>query len=110
MAIEYKAPHKLTIKEICIGLQEEIQPERDVIDKNDDDFEFLCKNLMTAVLTQLFSYMIEKGVRYGYVCTGKAYVFLRILSDPRTVYYSVNVPRLDFDEDVENRLERTAVS
>lgn len=110
VAIEYKAPHKLTIKEICTGLQGEIWPERDVIDKDDDDFEFLCKNLMAAVLTQLFSYMIEKGVRYGYVCTGEVYVFMRIPANPTAVYYSVNVPRRDFEEDSDNRLERTAVS
>ena len=76
VAIEYKAPHKLTIKEICTGLQGEIQPERDVIDKNEDGFEFLCKNLMAAVITQLFAYMIDKGVKYGYICTGEAYIFM----------------------------------
>jgi hypothetical protein len=110
VAVEYKPPHKLTIKEICTGLQAEICPERDVIDKNEDDFEFLCKNLMAAVITQLFSYMIDKGVRYGYICTGEAYVFVRIPTDPTSIYYSVNVPSRDYEEDQENRLERTAVS
>ena len=110
VAIEYKAPHKLTIDEICVGLKAEIWPERDVIDKHDDNIDFLCKNLMAAVVTQLFSYMIDKGVRYGYICTGEAFVFVRILDDPSTVYYSVNIPNLDYTADDESRLQRTAVS
>lgn len=111
VAIEYKAPHKLTIRSIVTGLQGVIWPERDVIDQNHDNFEFLSKNLMTAVITQLFSYMIDKGVRYGYVCTGEAFVFLRIdAEDPTRVYYSVNIPRQDYEVDPENRLQRTAVS
>jgi len=67
VAIEYKAPHKPTIDEIWTGLRDEIWPERDVIDRTDDTYEFMCKNLMAAVITQLFSYMIDKGVRYGYI-------------------------------------------
>ena len=110
VVIEYKSPHKLTVREICIGLRGEIRPEIDVMHREDDDFEFLCKYLMTAVLAQLFSYMIDKGVRYGYVSTGEVYVFMHIPADPQSVYYSVNIPRHDFDEDVENQLERTAVS
>ena len=65
---------------------------------------------MAAVITQLFSYMIDKGVRHGYVCTGEAYVFIYITDDPNTVHCSVNIPSRDYDEDPENRLERTAVS
>lgn len=110
VAIEYKAPHKLTIDEIWTGLRDEIWPERDVIDRTDDTYEFLCKNLMAAVITQLFSYMIDKGVRYGYVCTGEAFIFMCIPDDPTEVYYSVNVPNRDYTEDQANRLERTAVS
>jgi hypothetical protein len=110
VAIEYKAPHKLTIEGICIGLKSEIWPERDVIDKIDDDVGFLYKNLMAAVITQLFSYMIDKGVRYGYICTGEAFVFLRIPDDPTKVYYSINIPSRDYKNEDDNRLERTAVS
>lgn len=111
IAIEYKAPHKLTIEEICTGLQSEIQPERDVIGQDESNsFVLLCRRLLTAVITQLFSYMIDKCVRYGYVCTGEAYIFLRIPDDPTTVYFSVNIPKKDYEVDVESRLQRTAVS
>jgi hypothetical protein len=34
--------------------------------------------LIAAVVTQIFSYMMDSGVRYGYICTGEAFVFLHI--------------------------------
>lgn len=48
---------------------------------------------MAAVITQLFSYMIDTKVRYGYICTGEAYVFLRILKDPTKVMSASTSPR-----------------
>ncbi|WQF90495.1 Putative protein kinase [Colletotrichum destructivum] len=54
--------------------------------------------------------MIGKGIQYGYVCTGEAFVFLHIPDDPTTVRYHACVPNLDvLDNDV-NRLHRTAVA
>ncbi|KAM3418333.1 hypothetical protein BST61_g4332 [Cercospora zeina] len=110
IAIEYKAPHKLTIEEICTGLQSDINTERDVIDQDGDSFVFFCRRLLAAVITQLFSYMIDKCVSYGYICTGEAYIFLRIPDDPTAVYFSVHIPKNDYEVDAESRLERTAVS
>jgi hypothetical protein len=110
VAIEYKAPHKLSRDELVTGLDTEIQPERDVIHKEGDDFIFAAKSLSAAVITQLFSYMIGKGLQYGYVCQGEAFVFLHIPDDPTIVYYSVAVPNLDVQEDDENRLHFTAVA
>ncbi|KAM0714634.1 hypothetical protein Q7P37_009930 [Cladosporium fusiforme] len=109
VAIEYKAPHKLTIEEIPTGLQGDIWPEMDVIDKNEDSFAFRCKNLLAAVVTQLFSYMIGKEVQYGYICTGEAFIFGHIPDDPTAFHYSVNIPGKDYNIDDEDRLERTAV-
>ncbi|KAK4442173.1 putative spok spore killer [Podospora aff. communis PSN243] len=110
MAIEYKAPHKLTQDEVITGLGSEIQPERDVINKKDEDFTFAAKMLTAAVVTQLFSYMIAKGLQYGYICTGETFVFLHIPEDPTIVYYHVCVPNLDVISDDEDRLHRTAVA
>ncbi|KAK3991250.1 hypothetical protein QBC44DRAFT_323911 [Cladorrhinum sp. PSN332] len=108
-AIEYKAPHKLSQDEVVTGLASEIQPERDVINKDGEGFAFASKALAAAVVTQLFSYMIGKGIQYGYICTGEAFVFLHIPDDPTTVLYSVCVPNLDVQDD-ENKLHRTAVA
>ncbi|KAK0655611.1 hypothetical protein B0T16DRAFT_15030 [Cercophora newfieldiana] len=110
MAIEYKAPHKLRQDEVITGLVSEIQPERDVINKEDKDFTFAAKMLTAAVVTQLFSYMIAKGLQYGYICTGETFVFLHIPEDPAIVYYHVCVPNLDVLSDDEDRLHRTAVA
>ncbi|PKS11157.1 hypothetical protein jhhlp_002918 [Lomentospora prolificans] len=110
LAIEFKAPHKLSVDEIVTGLESEIQPERDVINKDGQDFAFSSKALSAAVITQLFSYMIGKGIRYGYVCTGPAFIFLYIPDDPSIVYFSVCVPSLDVKDDDETWLHRTAVA
>ncbi|KAH0441700.1 serine threonine protein kinase [Colletotrichum camelliae] len=109
LAIEYKAPHKLRCDEVVTGLESEIRPERDVINKDGEGFAFASRSLVAAVVTQLFSYMIGKGIRYGYVCTGEAFVFLHIPDDPTIVYYSVRVPNLDVLDD-EHRLHGTAVA
>ncbi|GKU14031.1 unnamed protein product, partial [Fusarium langsethiae] len=110
VAIEYKAPHKLSCDEVVTGLVGEIQPDRDVINQEGEGFEFEARRLTTAVITQLFSYMIGKGTQYGYVCTGETYIFLHIPRDPSCVYYSVCIPSLDVEDDDENRLHRTAVA
>ena len=110
LAIEYKAPHKLSLDEITTGLEAEIQPERDVINKDGNGFVFASKWLTAAVVTQLFSYMINKSVQYGYVCTGKAFIFLHIPDDPTMVYQAVCVPNLDVVDDDGDRFFRTAVA
>jgi tRNA A-37 threonylcarbamoyl transferase component Bud32 len=110
LAIEYKAPHKLSIEEIAVGLEIEIRPAEHVINKDGHGFAFSSRALAAAVITQCFSYMIGKGIRYGYVCTGQAFVFLYIPDDPSIVYYSVCVPSLDVMEGDEARLHRTAVA
>ncbi|KAK4643163.1 hypothetical protein QC761_0064990 [Podospora bellae-mahoneyi] len=110
MAIEYKAPHKLSQDEIVTGLASDIQPRRDVINKDCEGFALASRALAAAVVTQLFSYMVGKGMQYGYVCTGQVFVFLYIPDDPATVFYHVCVPNLDVIEDDENRLHRTAVA
>src|SRR5439155_1718516 len=73
--------------------------------------------LIAAVITQAFSYMVKIGVEYGCVCTGEAFVFLRVPDDPRTAYYFLSVPKGDVggttgwapDSDGANRLHLTAV-
>ncbi|KAI9146620.1 Reticulocyte-binding protein [Paramyrothecium foliicola] len=110
VAIEYKPPHKLSLDEITTGLVSEIQPDRDVINQEGEGFDFAARRLATAVVTQLYSYMIGKDIRHGYVDTGEVYVFLHIGDDPACVYYSTCVPSLDVQDDDETRLHRTAVA
>ncbi|KFY03461.1 hypothetical protein V490_00180, partial [Pseudogymnoascus sp. VKM F-3557] len=65
VSIEYKAPHKFPLAQIIAGLNGEIRPGDEIINKEGDDFDFLSKSLVAAVITQLFSYMIAKGVQHG---------------------------------------------
>ena len=64
--------------------------------------------LITAVITQIFSYMIRIGLQYGYVCTGEAFIFLKITDDPSTVYYYLSIPNQDVEQT--NEPQRTAVA
>lgn len=109
ISIEYKAPHKFSLDNVVAGLDGEIRPVEDVINKEGESFEFNSKWLAAAVITQLFSDMIRKGVRWGYVFTGEAIIFLHIADDPSVAYYHLSIPGLDYQEDDENRLYLTAV-
>lgn len=108
--VEYKAPHKLPLNEIVAGLKGEIHPAQEIINKESNSAEFLSKSLLAAVITQLFSSMIGKGVQLGYVFTGEAIIFLNIPKDPSSVQYHLSIPHLDFHDDDENRYHRTSVA
>lgn len=110
LCIKYKAPQALTLSQVAKGFVGEIQPDHDVVNKQGQSFEFEARRLAAAAVTDLFSQMVCKGMQYGYICTGEAYIFLYIPSDPSCVYYSVCIPSLDFDGDDENRFHRTAVA
>ncbi|KAL4862358.1 hypothetical protein BDV12DRAFT_178897 [Aspergillus spectabilis] len=72
--------------------------------QKDESPEVICRRVVAAVITQTFSYMIHAGLEYGYVCTGEAFIFLRVLhDDPSTIYYYLSVPK----EDVGPRTEWT---
>ncbi|QLI71488.1 uncharacterized protein G6M90_00g069460 [Metarhizium brunneum] len=107
---DHFAPHKLSLDEIITGLEAEVQPERDVINKDSQGFVLTARRLAAAVVTQLFSYMIGKGIQFGYICTGQALVLLHIPNDPSTVYFSVCVPNQDVMDDDETSLRCTAVA
>ncbi|GCB24386.1 hypothetical protein AAWM_07271 [Aspergillus awamori] len=89
-AVEFKAPHKVTIPELVAG-PHPIDLDRDVIDQEGDT-----------------------GVRYGYICTGEAFVFLHIpKDDPTIIQYFLCIPNQDAQADVqaddEVRFHRTAI-
>ncbi|OKO92894.1 hypothetical protein PENSUB_12564, partial [Penicillium subrubescens] len=108
-AVEFKAPHKATIPELVAGLHQ-MDLARDVIDQEGDTFEFYATRLVAAVVTQIFSYMVDSGVRYGYICTGEAFVFLHIPEDdPTVVQYFLCIPNQDVQADDGLRLHRTAI-
>ncbi|KAK9366884.1 hypothetical protein V1509DRAFT_209364 [Lipomyces kononenkoae] len=117
---EYKAAHKLMVEDLKPALAREnlfmeviqrahgnktktdaVMKERDETDKR-----------IAMTLTQVFDYMVNRGVAYGYITAGRALVFLHIKQrDLRTLYYHLSVP--DEEADDENgglRISYTAVA
>ena len=107
--IEYKPPFKFLAADICQGLQGEIVPAEDVIHKEDKAPEYHTQRLVSAVITQLFSYLIKTRVQYGYVSTGDMMIFLHISGEPNQIEYHVWNPR-DFDFDHPASLHKTAIA
>ncbi|KAH8755333.1 hypothetical protein F5883DRAFT_570921 [Diaporthe sp. PMI_573] len=113
---EYKPPHKLPLGCIYEGL-EDMELDEVVRCRETDTPRDRFRRLIAAVITQAFSYMVKLGVEYGCVCTGEAFIFLRVPDDPKTVYYFLSVPKGDVgggtgwapDSDGPNRLHLTAV-
>ena len=102
---EFKAPHKVSIPELVAGLHE-MDLAHNVIDQEGDTFEYHTTHLITTVVTQIFSYMINSGVQYGYICTGEAFVFLHIPEDPTVVQYYLCVPNQDIVTDRATSISR----
>ncbi|QKX56736.1 uncharacterized protein TRUGW13939_03842 [Talaromyces rugulosus] len=93
--IEYTAPHKLSLAHIQAGLQDmELDPV--VRYQKGESPEDKCRRVVAAVITQSVDYMVRGGNEYGYVSTGEAFIFLRMLQDdPSTVLYYLSVPKED---------------
>jgi hypothetical protein len=115
--IEYKAPHKLSLAHIKAGLGDmELDPV--IRYQPHEKPEDICRRVVAAVITQLFSYMVQGGLEYGSVCTGEASIYLRVpRDDPSTVYYYLSVPKEDVGDstgwtdglDGDNRLHLTSL-
>ena len=73
--------------------------ERDTIPTDlKERLEHNSDEVVAAVLTQTFHYMIQCGLEYSYITTGETFVFLRIKEeDPTTLYYHVTVPKEEVD-------------
>ncbi|KAL6900007.1 hypothetical protein GGI43DRAFT_406048 [Trichoderma evansii] len=110
-AIMHQLPHRLQLEEIDCGLASEIELVQDVIDKEGGDFKFASKTLVAATITQLYSYMVSKDIRYGCVSTGEAFIFCCISrNDPSNIYCTACVPGRDVQRDDPLRLHRTAAA
>ena len=97
--IEYKLPHKLTKQILEAGLRPMNLP-KEVIDRasipNDEDenFKYRANYIVAAILTQMYSYMLESGVEYSCVISGEAMVFLWIQEqEPNSLYYHLSQPK-----------------
>ncbi|PYH58220.1 uncharacterized protein BO96DRAFT_493300 [Aspergillus niger CBS 101883] len=108
-AVEYQTPHVLSMSEIIAGLHV-MNLDDDFIDNNGGSFDKHATWVVAAVITQLFSNMVNIGVQYGYIYTGEAFICLHITEDPSVVQYYLLIPNLDVTDGDEFRLQRTAVA
>lgn len=116
--VEIKPPHKVQLGVIEAGLQD-MDVDEVIKLSPDEPVEITAQRFMAGIITQPFSYMIQGGLEYAYICTGEAFIFLHISDDdPTTVYYYLSVPGNEVgettgfsatDPDAHNRLHLTAV-
>ncbi|KAG5931245.1 hypothetical protein E4U59_000471 [Claviceps monticola] len=103
---EINAPHKVEKDAFQTAL-----PHGHVIDLRQSIFgDNEVRNTVVEIIIQLYSAMVDKGVRYGYTDTGKATLYIRIDStDPAIIYYHVSCPSSDVDDD-DRKMHLSAVS
>ncbi|KAK3350343.1 hypothetical protein B0T25DRAFT_458360 [Lasiosphaeria hispida] len=97
---DYKAAHKLMVEDVRMALREDLFMEvvqrinSNKITTDDTHKQQEAADLQAAMaLTQVFSYMLLRGVTYGYVTAGKTLILLHIkLDDVRTLYYHLSTP------------------
>ncbi|KAG5985933.1 hypothetical protein E4U52_000760, partial [Claviceps spartinae] len=109
LAVQYKLSHELPVALLVAALDNTTEMNLDTGIIDEDGEEFGPKQLIAAVITQLFSALVSKGLRYGYIDTGEAKIFLHIGSDPSRVEYHVSCPRSDVHGD-KNKIHLSAVS
>ena len=96
--IEYKPPHKLSIKTLKTGLKDLslsdlIHRAKISNDKMINDVEN-SETAVAIVIAQVYTYMIDSGIQYAYLTTGEAFVFLSIPEEDRTIlYYHLVIPK-----------------
>ncbi|KAG6313837.1 hypothetical protein E4U22_000598 [Claviceps purpurea] len=109
MVVEYKAPHKL----LLIMLRELLDNIVSIyLDENFINKYTENQRLVVAVIIQLFAAMVKNNVRYGYIDTGEAMVFLHIKDhDPFVVEYHISIPKSDAEKetDADGKLRLSAV-
>ena len=116
--IEHKAPHKLTLPHLRLGLRP-MNIYKDVVNRAtrpvpEDEaavFQYHADRLAAAAVTQTFDYMVQAGLTYGCLTTGEGFVFLKIdWTYPITLFYYLAEPGPEVDKHKDNFLCCTTVS
>jgi len=101
--VEYKPAHILSIGNLLWGLRDDMDI-REVIMRDtvpgglDERSKQNSDEVVAAVVTQMFHYMIQCRVDYSYITMGEAFVFLQVQEDqPTTLYYHFTVPKGEAD-------------
>lgn len=96
-----------------MNVLEEVVNRTTIPAESDEKLRCNADRLVTVVVTQTFSQMIEREVEYSCVNTGEALVFLQVRQDdPTTVYYHLAEPNQEIavNDDLGFLYPRTAIS
>jgi len=116
--IEYKPAHKLPVTDLkrglrCMNLHREVVLKYKIPTEKEKRQQYDADKKVGSVITQTFDYMIESGLEYSYVSTGKAFIFLWIKEhDPTTLFYHLTIPgeELQATDDPKTNVFHTAIS
>ena len=104
--IEYKSPYKLPREVLRRGVRDGMDLEQEIINRAtfstdpEQKMRDCAEEAVAAMITQLYSYILEAGIEYGYLSTGEIYIFLKIRhKEPDSVYYHLVEPNVDVDLD-----------
>ncbi|KAG5954013.1 hypothetical protein E4U58_000229 [Claviceps cyperi] len=86
---------KLPVSLLVAALDNTTEINLDTGFVDEDGEEFGPKQLVAAVIIQLLSALVSKGLRLGYIDTWEAKIFLHIGSDPSRVEYHLSCPSSD---------------
>ncbi|EEP77543.1 predicted protein [Uncinocarpus reesii 1704] len=116
--VEYKPPHKLTVSDLKKGLrsmniQKEVIQEYRIPINDEKKLQFAAEKKVARAVSQTFHYMIESGLEYSYLSTGKAFVFLRVgEADPTTLFYYCFTPdeKVHASDDLKAKIFQTSIA
>ncbi|KAB8069197.1 hypothetical protein BDV29DRAFT_57075 [Aspergillus leporis] len=116
--VEYKPPHKLSVKKLRAGLRpmdfwDEVVRPNFVPTEEPEKLRYNAARLTGSAVVQEFHVMIQEGLEYSYLTNGLALVLLRVpYDDPTTLYYHLCEPNMEIDPDDDRGFEQpmTAVA
>ncbi|KKZ63761.1 hypothetical protein EMCG_00243 [[Emmonsia] crescens] len=83
---------------------------KEIINKNSDNSDFCLKQLVTAVITQLFFYIIIKRVQYNYIYIREVFIFLHIFDNLLSVMCFICTLSLDIKEINDDSFHLTVIA
>ncbi|KAG8527266.1 uncharacterized protein KY384_008010 [Bacidia gigantensis] len=106
--MEYKPPHKVTANVLRRGLLklQHIKPEildnvklpprgskKRLLEETGEEFDSRAHQIVALTLTQIYDKMVNARVKYSYLTTGQAYIWLQVPKDqPTTLNWYLSVP------------------
>lgn len=114
--VEYKPPHKLSIKNIHSRLQpmefwKEVVAPNSISIQEPEKLRYNAAQLTGSALVQEFHMMIQEGLEYSYLTNGLVVALLRDpYNDPTTLYYHLWKPNMEVNPEVDQTFRQTSIA